>query len=386
MNDSNQLLVSPLVFFLPVHKFVELWSGLKGTAIINLVAEQSAVPLRISEKTLRKHLFKQPDQPKPKNFQNKMLAWIENPQQDPSVKQKFDDLMTAKCARTGEMQWKAIISGVSSVPDHGLTNTMVYLEQVLDDESIYFQQAFGHRQQPEALLKSLYQAPYFKRFGLPIPESLLQESLQHSAHNEWLLQQPPVLRSLLHGCISLQLDIAACAEVDFLSQNFANDPQETRYRSLIRQILPQVSEDGENVTRPVNNYFKQVRKDFSYRSWHEMAEHVPMDASTEADFESKRRKLMGWINAEHLPKADDVDKFLEALIHKHGNKDLIYYRLLYCVATFLERLLRASWPVFEKLGFSVDDVVFIFNTFDTHFKRHKEAAIQNARGCQHQAT
>ncbi len=251
-NESEQLLVSPLFFFLPVPMFMELWGAPKGTGIFRLLEEQTEVPIGISEKTLRKNFIDKPYLRRTSNFERKMHDWI-------------------------------------------------------------------------------------------------------------------------YGGISLQMDILACAEVEWLSDNFADEPEESRYKSLIGQILP-VPMDDESVTTPVEMYFKLVRNHFRYESWQEMAEHVPMDDYSIADIESKRRKLMGWVGGDHLPDPDVVGKFLELLILKRGEHDPIYYQLLYHIAAFMERLLQSFLPSIQKLGLTVEDVVAMFGTFHCHFERHKKAA------------
>ena len=375
---SKTMPIAP-VFFLPVSLFVQFWGGPKGTALFRFIERETGVDIGISEKTLRKNLLEYPVKPPTKSMQGKLARWIEKLAENPRLRLIVEfGFRQLWGMRTGEADWRGMLYGASNSSGGALfSQTVLYLRQVLDEESAYYKKARHYKGQPAKLLECLYQEPFYYRYGLPIPDQLLTEATRESPSDpiQHLLKQKMTAHSLMHGCISLQMDILACAEVEWLSENLSAEPEESRYRSILGQILPAPMDDGESVTTPVEMYFIQVRKDLGYESWNDMAEFVPMDAGAEADIESKRRKLVDWTQAKRLPKVEVVDEFLESLIHRRGDYDPIYYQLLYPAAAFIERLLQLFLPGIQKLELSVEDVAAMFGTFHEHFERHKKAAI-----------
>ena len=281
--------------------------------------------------------------------------------------------------RPGEADWRAALCGVSSGADGTFfTKTLNYIHRVLDEESIYFKKALKFKNHPEEFVELLYQEPFYLRYAPPISEQLLSEAKNNEADPvKYLLQQTSVLRSHICGCIALQMDILACAEVEWLSENFASESELEGNQSRLSQLLPVPMDDDVSVITPVERFFRLVRSDFGYKSWNDMAEHVPVEASADGDVETKRRKLVDWTQAKHLPKPEAVDEFLDSLIVRRGNYDPIYYKLLYQAAFFMNQFIKWALPEIQSLEFSVNEVVSAFGSFNDHFERHKKGSHPN---------
>lgn len=368
---SKTIFIAP-VFFLPIPQFLELWGGPKGTGYFRMMESMTGVPIDISEKTIRRTF--QDRVPPSKSTERKIKQWSDNLiQKHYLLKDIFEYGKSLIGLRHAEADWRGALKGLSiGANGRVYPRTLEYIGSILDDEAEYYRSAQVHRDQPEAFLRRLLTESFFTKYGLPISEQIIHTVTEQVSYDpiENLTRQPEVNHSLIFGLISLQMDILAHAEVEWFIENIEQLQERNLFKSQLSKLLPKVI--GNKISSPVTSFFHLLRKHFDISSWNAMAETMVMDG--QADIESKRRKLMGWVQGDHSPNNEKVFEFLKQLVQTKGDYSSIYYDDLYLASAFVNRLLHFVLPSAIHFRMQAKQLTEAFSTYDKHFSRHMAAA------------
>ncbi|MRI34252.1 hypothetical protein EOPP23_14755 [Endozoicomonas sp. OPT23] len=379
---------SPLFFNCP-ELALELWGIAKGTEIFTKISDLTGVKVQPTEKTLRK-LLNEPwnatdtSANKLLKFYRKAFTKLGASDEDIKV---FIEGKKEWTARNGA--WRSILFGFRR--QYGarfFPNTLALVEQLLNKEHIAFIE--GRSNCPVDLATAKFtQTEYYKKYALPLTGLDSFETVSKHTDIDNIVDDIEAnvefKHSVFHGGISLQMDILACLEVEWLANSDSCHLTGTKHQSAIVDILPEFREG--NIIWPLDKLLLRWRTECGLTTWQAMAAVIAKEKTVsdkERDDETHHEYTLRQIHdlrAKHrIAKDEVVMDWLKKLCEAGG----LYYSEqanlgLYRVASFMTRLLR-DCEADQKRSENPDkelspqQLIAAFETYKLHFKHHLSAA------------
>lgn len=371
----KKLTPSAPTFWIPVPDFVGLWGLPKGTGVFKVISKEVGINLPLSDKVLR-HFLYDPRLLSGKSTE-KLTAFSHEICKVKGFDTKVIDEIVESCKgrKYREIPWRGLYNGLRLACDQGFfPKSFAYVENLLDEEAASHERVSKLRKNTRTALKAALNSNYFSRYARPLSAETLQkiEKVKNLKEAEALFKTEEMFRTLVHGVISLQMDILSHIEVEWLSE-LLRDRDDYPFKSHFAHFLP--TTDEGSIQFPIPRLFRVWRDNMSLTSWESMV--AGMDDSYDKD---RLRKLKGWLANEHIPsEADgDIEAWIEHLMpeDEYGYSryiDLNYFR----VAVFFTGLIKEMQKPSVKKIVSEEDMISAFATYNDHFARHKEAASQS---------
>lgn len=373
MKMKNKTMPIAPVFFLPVPIFIEFLTELKGAGLFKAMERKSGIELNIDPKTLRKNMKKGAIPSKKTN--GKFYKWIERVTSPTFFKNliKFSEKLIGK--RIGESDWRVFIHGLKGESNQFYPKTLQYVGSLLDEELTYYNKVVSYKRNPTKLLKSMTSEPFFLKYGLELAEGFTDEVACKHPNDpiNGILREKVLIESMLHGLISLNMDIFSRAEVEFFEEFHHEQLKKHNFKGALRELTPSMQDKKPSL--PIHSYFKLLKEHLEFNSWNDMAEYIEMDG--EGDIENKRRKLMSWVHSEHKVPVNVIIPLIDRLVDSYtkGENSSIFYIDLFFAAAFFQKLFLLVQKEANKFCISDNKINDAFSTYQVHFENHKAAAL-----------
>lgn len=361
------------LFFLPILTFWEFWGAPKGTGFFRAVEKKADRKLQVSDKTLRKIL--EVDGEYSKRSGESFLRWVEAiTEQTITQKNMVRMLKSYSGRRLVEFGWRMMLGQLSeSKLGDFYPETLKYVDKLLDEETEYFQFMRINRKDLKIIFSARYTDSFYTKFALKVPEQNFQNYLTLTPEKafEKMWPDPVFFRSSMHGCVSLNMDILAYAELEWLTKNSSNLSE---IKSRLAELLPKIRD--EKIVRSIPAYLDMLKDHFDI-SWHQMSEAM-LDSNTK-DPESMRRSLMRWVKGEKIPDFETSSNFFKNLLKGDSYENHMYFGQLFLAVSFIDRFLKEVLKTGHPAPPSEADIVGAFATYQEHFERHKGVFLAESK-------